>query len=67
MLQTSAAAAFGLQGAWSSVVAAQRLRSWGSRALEPELSSCGSWAWWLLGVWDLPGAGIRVPPGMSCP
>ena len=31
-------------GAWASVVAARRLSSCGSRALERRLSSCGSWA-----------------------
>ena len=32
--------------------------SWGSQALEHRLSSCGSWAYLLLGTWDLPGSGV---------
>ena len=31
----------------------------GSRALEHRLSSCGAWAYLLLGIWDLPGSGIE--------
>ena len=31
-------------GTWASAVAACRLGSWGSQALERELSSCGAWA-----------------------
>ena len=24
-----------------------------------ELNSCGAWAWWLCGMWDLPGSGLK--------
>ena len=33
--------------------------SCGSQALERRLSSCGTWAWLLLGMWDLPEPGIE--------
>ena len=46
-------------GTWASVVAACGLSSCGSQALEPRLSSCGAWAWLLLGMWDLPEPGIE--------
>ena len=52
--------------------------SCGSRALEHRLSSCGTWAQLLHGMWDLPGPGLEpvspalaggflttVPPGKS--
>ena len=52
--------------------------SCGSWALEHGLNSCGTWAYLLHGVWDLPGPGIKpvspalaggflskVPPGKS--
>ena len=34
-------------------------RSCGSRALEQGLSSCGTQAWLLRGMWNLPGPGIK--------
>ena len=34
-------------------------RSCGSRALERRLSSCGSWASLLRGMWELPGPGLE--------
>ena len=33
--------------------------SFSSRALENEVSSCGSWAQLSCGIWDLPGPGIK--------
>ena len=30
-----------------------------SQALEHRLKSCGSWAWLLCGMWDLPEPGIE--------
>ena len=63
-------------GVRASVVVAHGLSSCGSRALECRLSSCGSWAQLLHGMWDLPGPGLEpmspalaggflttVPPG----
>ena len=46
---------FSIWGTW--------LHSFSSRVLECRLSSCGTWAKLLHGVWDLPGPGIkkRVP------
>ena len=38
---------------------ARGFSSWDSRALEHSLSSCGSWAWLLRGMWDLPRPGIE--------
>ena len=65
-------------GTWASVVVSRGLSSCGSRALEHRLSSCGTWAQLLCGMWDLPGPGIEpmspalaggflttVPPGKS--
>ena len=62
----------------ASVVAAHVLGSCGSWALECRLSSCGTRASLLHGMWDLPGPGIEpvfpalagrflttVPPGKS--
>ena len=46
-------------GAWASVVVACGLRSCGSWALEHRLSSCGSRAQLLRGMWDLPGPGLK--------
>ena len=43
----------------ASVVVARRLSSYGSRALEHRLSSCGTWAQLLRGMWDLPGPGLE--------
>ena len=38
----------------------------GSRALERRLSSCGAWAQWLRGMWDLPGPGLEpVSPALA--
>ena len=63
---------------WASVVAAHGFGSCGSRSLESRLSSCGSRALLLRGMWDLPRQGIEpvspalaggflttVPPGKS--
>ena len=33
--------------------------SCGSQALERRLSTCGAWAWLLLGTWDLPRPGMQ--------
>ena len=50
----------------ASVVVACGLSSCGSRALERRLSSCGSWAYLLHGMWDLPGPGIEpVSPALA--
>ena len=38
--------------------------SCGSWLLEHRLSSCGTWAQLLCGMWDLPGSGIK--PSVSC-
>ena len=65
-------------GVWASVVVAHGLSSCGSWALERRLSSCGTRAELLRGMWDLPGPGLgpvsptladgfltTVPPGRS--
>ena len=65
-------------GARASVVVACGLSSCGLQALERRLSSCGTWAYLLHGMWDLPGPGLEpvspalagrflttVPPGKS--
>ena len=62
----------------ASVVVARGLSSCGSEALERRLSSCGTWAYLLFGMWDLPQPGLEpmspalageflstVPPGKS--
>ena len=67
-----------LLGVHASVVVACRLSSCGSRDLEHSLSSCGTWAQLLRGMWDLPGPGLKpmspasaggfltiAPPGKS--
>ena len=46
-------------GMQDSVVVSCRLSSCGSRALEGRLSSCGTWAQLLRGMWDLPGPGLE--------
>ena len=46
-------------GAWASVVVTHGLGSCGARALERKLSSCGTQAFLLRGMWDLPGPGIE--------
>ena len=46
-------------GAWTSVVAACRLSSRGSRALEHRLCRCDSWASLFRDLWDHPSAGIE--------
>ena len=69
-------------GAWASVVVAHGLSRCGSQALERSLSSCGTRAQLLHGMWDLPRPGIEpmspalaggflstsyfLPPGKSC-
>ena len=56
----------GALGMWASVVAARRLSSCGSWALERRLSSCGAQAQLLRGMWDLPGPGIEpVSPALA--
>ena len=53
-------------GAQASVVAAHWLSSRGSRALEHKLSSCGTWAELLHGMWDLPRPGLKpVSPALA--
>ena len=53
-------------GAWASVVVAHGLSSCGSWALECRLSSCGTRAQLLRGMWDLPGPGIEpVSPALA--
>ena len=47
-------------GTWASGVAACRLSSYGSRALEYKLSSCGAWAEVLQDMWNLPRPGIEL-------
>ena len=46
-------------GVWASVVAARGLSSCGSQALKGRLSSCGTRAQPLCGMWDLPGPGLE--------
>ena len=66
-------------GARASAVAACGLSSFGLRALQHSLSSCGARAQLLRGMWDPPGPGLEpvspaltgrflttVPPGKSC-
>ena len=63
-------------GAWA--LGQEGFSNCGSHALEHRLNSCGTWAYLLHGVWDLPGPGIKpvspalvgrflssVPPGKS--
>ena len=51
---------------WDSVVVARGLSSCGSRALESRLSSCGTGAQLLYGMWDLPGPGLEpVSPALA--
>ena len=50
----------GLLGVWASVVAARRLSSCSSQGLEHKLNSCGTGAYLLHGMWDLPGPGIEL-------
>ena len=58
-------------GAWAlgvlaSVVVARGLSSCGSRTLEPRLSSCGTGAQLLCGMWGLPGPGPEaVSPALA--
>ena len=65
-------------GTWASVVVAHGLRSCGSGAVECRLSSCGTRAQLLHGIWDPPGPELEpmfpalaggllttVPPGKS--
>ena len=68
----------GALGTQASVVVARGFSSCGSQALEHRLSSCGSRASLLRGMWDLPGPGLEplssaligrflttAPPGKS--
>ena len=51
----------------ASVVVAHRLSGCGSPALEPRLNSCRERAQLPLGMWDLPGPGIKsVFPALAC-
>ena len=53
-------------GTRASVVAACELSSCGSQALEHRLSSCGTRAQLLRGMWDLPGPGLEpVSPALA--
>ena len=53
-------------GAQASVVVARGLSSCGLRALELRLSSCGTRAYLLHGMWDLPGPGLEpVSPALA--
>ena len=53
-------------GARASVVVAHRLSSCGLWALERKLSSCGTRAWLLRGMWDLPRPGLEpVSPALA--
>ena len=55
-----------LQDAWTSVVGACRLISCGSQAREHRLSSCGTLAQLLCGMWHLPRSGIEsVSPALA--
>ena len=50
----------------ASVVVMHGLSSCGSQALERRLSGCGTWAWLLCGMWDLPGPGLEpVSPALA--
>ena len=50
----------------ASVVVARGLSSCGSRALEHRLSSCGTPAQLLRGIWDSPGSGLKpVSPALA--
>ena len=68
---TSHCGGFSCCGAWAlgaraSVVAAHRLSSCGTRALECRLSSCGAQAQLLCGMWDLPRPGLTsVSPALA--
>ena len=42
------------------IVVEHGLSGYGSRALEHRLSSCGSQAYLLRGMWDLPGPGLET-------
>ena len=53
-------------GMRASVVVAQGLSSCGSRALECRLSSCGTQASLLHGMWDIPGIGLEpISPALA--
>ena len=53
-------------GMRASVVVARGLSSCGSWALECRPSSCGTRAWLLRGMWDLPGPGLKpVSPALA--
>ena len=53
-------------GAWASVVVAGGLSSCGLWAPEYRLSSCGTQALLLRGMWDLPGRGLQpVSPALA--
>ena len=43
----------------ASIVASRGLSSCGPWVLKCRLSGHGAWAWLLLGMWDLPGPGIK--------
>ena len=55
-----------LWGMPASVIVTCGLSSCGAQALEPRLDSCGSWAYLLQGMWDLPRSGIEpVSPALT--
>ena len=56
-----------LSGPCASAVAARGLSSCGFQALEHRLNSCGSWAYLLHSMWDLPTCSIRDRTHASCP
>ena len=55
LVVSSLAVEHGLQGMWALAVVPHGLRSYGSRALEHRLSSCGAWTQLLHGVLELLG------------
>ena len=51
---------------WSTGSRHTGFSSCASRALERRLSSCGTWAYLLRGMWDLPGPGLKpVSPALA--
>ena len=56
-----------LSGPCASAVVARGLSSCGFQALEHRLNSCGSWAYLLHSMWDLPTCSIRDRTHASCP
>ena len=44
---------------WLLLLLSTGFSSYSSRALERRLNSCGTWAYLLCGVWDLPRSGVE--------